>query len=840
VQLGETLIRPADEMTMVYVPGVTFEMGSLPDDDRWGPHTVTLDSFWIDQTEVTNAQFAAFLNIHGNQFEGGITWLEIEQMENAQIEIKDGIFLPETGKDKYPVVEVSWFGMSAYCEWVGARLPTEAEWEFAARGPENNVYPWENKPPTCELAQFGGCGDHTVQVGSLEGDSWVGAKDMAGNVWEWTSDYYAVYPSEPKTNPTGPETGEWWMRAIRGGSYSSAPDTLHTAYRLNGGGSQPNMGFRCAASAPNPVDTTSSQSSNSTLSPSGSSGGVIAFFSNRDGNDEIYTMNADGTGQCNLINNPFSDTDPAWSPDGSQIAFASTRDRNYEVYVMDADGSNMRRLTNHPDIDAHPTWSPDGSQIAFLSRRDGNVEVYLINVDGSNLQRITHNNYDDFEINWSPDGRLIALSSQVGKFGDIYTINIETVSQGATQRTQLTDTEAHDAFPKWSPDGSRIAFITNRDGDGNWEIYVMNSDGSNQRRLTYADGLDGIPTWSPDGTQIAFESDRDGDNEIYVLNVDEALQNPKSVEIIRLTHNEANDQHPDWRPETVTISETTNHLSSAVPPSHAALSDTWVRPIDGAVMVFVEGGTFQMGSTQDEIDAAFALCEQYRGEGQCRRSLFEDEIPAHEITLVSFWIDRNEVTNAQYNRCVEAGGCSPIDCENEFPIDGPVQPVGCVTWPDAQAYCQWAGVRLPTEAEWEYAARGPDGYIFPWGNSFDPTRLNYCDINCAYKWQDRNYNDGYSWPAPVGSFETGVSWCGAQDMAGNSWEWVADWYDPEYYANSPEYNPQGPASGIERVIRGGSAHFFPPYQRSTNRSGISVLAIYASGGFRCAVSHIDG
>jgi formylglycine-generating enzyme required for sulfatase activity len=254
-ELGDTLTRVGDGMGMVYVPGGTFEMGSLPDSDDWGPHTVTLDGFWIDQTEVTNAQFAAMLNVLGNPEEGGITWLEIQQVENAQIVMVGNEFQPDPGKDDHPVVEVSWFGAYAYCNWIGGRLPTEAEWEYAARGPENYIYPWGNEDPTCELAQFSGCGDYTVPVGTLsdEGASWVGAKDMAGNVWEMTATYFAEYPTEPQANPTGPETGEWWDRAVRGGSYGSAPDTLHTAYRLRGVGSQPNFGFRCAASSPEEI-----------------------------------------------------------------------------------------------------------------------------------------------------------------------------------------------------------------------------------------------------------------------------------------------------------------------------------------------------------------------------------------------------------------------------------------------------------------------------------------------------------------------------------------------------------------------------------------------------------
>ncbi len=252
-ELGDTLIRPADGMVMVYVPGGTFEMGSLPGDDTWGPHTVTLDSFWIDQTEVTNAQFVALMNIRGNPMDDEMTWIEIEMIEDAQImKVKDK-FAPDPGMDDHPVIEVSYPGAYAYCQWIGGRVPTEAEWEYAARGPENLVYPWGDEEPTCELAHFAGCGDTSAPVGSLPdaGDSWVGAKDMAGNVWEWTADFKDEYPTEPQINPTGPETGETWMYKVsRGGSFLSGPDTLHTAYRKRAGGNQPNLGFRCVVTSP--------------------------------------------------------------------------------------------------------------------------------------------------------------------------------------------------------------------------------------------------------------------------------------------------------------------------------------------------------------------------------------------------------------------------------------------------------------------------------------------------------------------------------------------------------------------------------------------------------------
>ena len=194
------------------------------------------------------------------------------------------------------------------------------------------------------------------------------------------------------------------------------------------------------------------------------------------------------------------------------------------------------------------------------------------------------------------------------------------------------------------------------------------------------------------------------------------------------------------------------------------------------------------------------------------------------------------MTNAQYRRCLEAGACGDTPCLSTPDSNAPEQPAGCMTWADADSYCQWVGARLPTEAEWEYAARGPKSVIFPWGNSFDPARLNYCDINCYSPWRDTTHDDGYNLAAPVGAFSSGVSWCGALDMAGNVLEWVADWYDPAYYGASPVDNPQGPESGTEHVIRGGASNQNPSYQRAAWRSSLMLSGWYGLLGFRCAAS----
>jgi formylglycine-generating enzyme required for sulfatase activity len=159
-----------------------------------------------------------------------------------------------------------------------------------------------------------------------------------------------------------------------------------------------------------------------------------------------------------------------------------------------------------------------------------------------------------------------------------------------------------------------------------------------------------------------------------------------------------------------------------------------------------------------------------------------------------------------------------------------------MTWADADAYCRWVGARLPTEAAWEYAARGPASLVFPWGNGFDPARLNYCDRNCYSPWRDTAHDDGYNLAAPVGAFSGGVSWCGTLDMAGNVLEWVADWYDPGYYNTSPSINPRGPESGTEHVIRGGASNQNASYQRAAWRSSLMLSGWYGLLGFRCAAS----
>ncbi|MEL7645519.1 MAG: SUMF1/EgtB/PvdO family nonheme iron enzyme [Anaerolineaceae bacterium] len=237
-------------------------------------------------------------------------------------------------------------------------------------------------------------------------------------------------------------------------------------------------------------------------------------------------------------------------------------------------------------------------------------------------------------------------------------------------------------------------------------------------------------------------------------------------------------------------------------------------------MVIVPAGEFRMG------------CDPAQNSGY---ACPKDELPLHTLTLKAFFIDRYEVTNARYAECVQAQACRPplvLSSETrEHYYDDPSFadfPVVNVSWKDADAFCQWAGKRLPTEAEWEKAARGGIHAAFPWGNdepscilanAFDPLSGQLCLGDTS----------------AVGTHPDGASAFGAEDMAGNVWEWVSDWYANSYYAESPTVDPGGPQGEVEKALRGGSWVSRSIYLRVAARSYDLNFNSSDDAGFRCAV-----
>ncbi len=373
--------------------------------------------------------------------------------------------------------------------------------------------------------------------------------------------------------------------------------------------------------------------------------GKVAFSSLRDGNYEIYVMNADGSEQINISQDRFLDRDPDWSSDSTMIAFSSDRPSTAgtgtEIWIMNADGSNPRQVTSNEGNDLGPSWSPDGTKIAFETPpRQGGSAIHVINADGTGQRQLTGTTLNDNSPDWSPDGTKIAFSGA----HEIFVVN-----ENGSGLTRLTFTLANDEHPSWSPDGTKIVFMSNR--DGNNEIYVMNADGSEQTRLTNTPNQEMYPSWSPDGTKIVFEIRDD----IYIMDAEDGSNR------INLSNNPAIDVFPDWG--TAEVEEDT------IPPVITVPADMTVEAtdqdgtqvsfdeepsaidnVDGPVDVtcdYNSGDTFPIGET-------VVTCSADDAAGNTAQETFTVTVqdttePNVEITQV---VDRR-------NRALEEGDTTP-------------------------------------------------------------------------------------------------------------------------------------------------------------------------------------
>lgn len=277
-------------------------------------------------------------------------------------------------------------------------------------------------------------------------------------------------------------------------------------------------------------------------SQAASAGPDLAFTSSRDGNPEIYVMNADGGGVARLTDHPAKDFHPAWSPDGRRVAFASDRDGDFEIYVMRADGSDLRQLTSTDEtgVDQRPAWSPDGREVLFdrpaVPETGFHLDLYAVDIATGALRRLTNGggiSSGGGDGDWSPRQTIV-----LQRHTDTSDWEIGHLDPATGAVTQLTSNSSDDITPAWFPDGSQIVFTSRR--SGTFDIWKMASNGTGAVRLTMQGGSEAGPDVSCDGSRIAYVSDQDGNSEIYAMLADGSSPT-------RLTNDAAVDTHPSWR-----------------------------------------------------------------------------------------------------------------------------------------------------------------------------------------------------------------------------------------------------------------------------------------------------
>lgn len=281
------------------------------------------------------------------------------------------------------------------------------------------------------------------------------------------------------------------------------------------------------------------------VQPSGPPSGRIAFTSDRDGNEEIYVMDADGSGQTNLTMDPSDDNEPWWSPDGERIAFVSLRDGSVNIHIMNAQGDDVQQLTDSPAVDGGLRWSPDGSKVAFYGfEQQARGFMWVADADLGERQAVLEGIHPagpevdcagGFPGGWFPDGERLVFRGSNGATRALQICSAKI--DGSDIQVIFSEPDTQNSQPAISPDGKKVAFTSNRDGDFN--IYTVDVDGDNLFRVADDDAKDSDPVWSPDGGWIAFSSTRDGDAEIYIVR-------PNGEDLRQLTDNPADETQPAW------------------------------------------------------------------------------------------------------------------------------------------------------------------------------------------------------------------------------------------------------------------------------------------------------
>ena len=853
------MIIGQDGAEMVLIPAGEFQMGSDDsdaNDDEKPVHTVYVDAFYIDKYEVTNAQFKAFVDANPQWQKDNIP---SKYCDRSYLWHWSGNSYP-SGKGNHPVRFVSWYAAMAYAQWAGKRLPTEAEWEKAARGGlVGKKYPWGNAIDISQANYDSFTITPTItptitSVGRYAPNGY-GLYDMVGNVSEWCFDAYKedFYALSPRQNPiAGKMTRREVMtnyqnvttdRALRGGGWLGWAQDLRVADRRGGSptSTHSDLGFRCARAV--------------------TQGGQEVQWDVQLEQQAIpqqgaHTSTIIGQDGAEMVLIPAGEFQM-----GSDDSDANDDEKPVHTVYVDAFYIDKYEVTNvqfKAFVDANPQWQKDNIPSKYhdgdylwhwrgnsYPGGIGNEPVVAVSWYAAMAYAQWAGKRLPTEAEWEKAARG-GLDGKTYPWGNSAPDGTQCNSADVTLANRNidgieTDDKVNDRHAFTAPVGSYPANgygLHNMAGNV-YEWCLDEWDAAFYRRSPHRNPVAG--GWVGDGFAKVQTHNvrvlRGGSwlNTAQGLRVATRFYNAPSSTFLHIGFRCARDITP------------TKLLEKQAPPKTNAMPDT-------SEMVLIPAGDFQMGSNDSNAE--------------------DHEKPVHTVYVDAFYIDKYEVTNAQFKAFVEANPQwqkDRIDAKfhngpylyewngNDYPAGEANHPVIDVSWYAAMAYAQWVGKRLPTEAEWEKAARGGlVGEKYPWGNvAPNGTQCNFADKNLSERWSenwteifgrnwsDENADDGYSITAPIGSYPP--NGYGLYDMAGNAAEWCLDGYDAGFYRRSPRRNPLAGEMTLrevmtnyqtvttDRVLRGGSWLFNARFLRVADRTWFSPThSLMKLVGFRCA------
>jgi formylglycine-generating enzyme required for sulfatase activity len=938
-----------DPDEMVTIPAGDFQMGCSPMDVSCTPqeqplHTVYLSAFAIDRYEVTNARYKACID------GGGCT---PPQDPNSFTRYP---YFGDPAYNDYPVIFVDWDQAAAFCAWDGGkRLPTEAEWEKAARGSATRIYPWgdawdDQRANYCHEIGYPPipCMQDTSAVNShSSGASPYGVLNMSGNVMELVNDWYQAdfYHSPPPwINPTGPVTGT--LRAARGGGWQTQMDSLSVSTRFSPAPtySDDDLGFRCARSssppnhppaapsAPVPAHDAAARPPETLLQWTGGdpdgdrvtydvlfAAGDTPLLVSKDQPGLSYrprTLSAATRYSWQVIardEHGASTPGPLWSfttaawtlnpyemvsiPAGSfqmgcspadsacssaerplhsvtlgayQIDRYEVTNARYQACVAAGECSPPHRLTSatrasyfaDPAYAAYPVihvdWSQAGAFCTWEGKRlpteaewekaargasstriypwgDVQADCTLANIRGAAGVACLHDT--------APIGSYHASPSPYGVM-DLSGNALEWVFDWY-QAGYYASQAAWDS-PSGPPSGPGRLLLggsfetpwSSSRLSARYDLQPQISGPSTGFRCAVSDQPLNLSPLAPadptpgDGgvnfpltPQLSWvSSDPDGDPLTYTVFL-EAGDNPPTAVVTGTLVEQF------FRPGVL--------LTATLYSWQVVARDAHGASTPGPVWRFTTGP----GVTEPSAMLSIPAGDFWMGCSPLDKYCQAPEKPLHQVYVCAFDIDQYEVTQSRYQACVDAGGCtapqltasgSPTSTASDLAVDN--SPVRSVTWSQAGAFCAWEGKRLPTEAEWEMAARGTNSTrIYPWGNAGANCSLANGALGPNWKWMIYCNPIG---PKEVGAYPFGASRFGLLDMLGNVSEWVSDWYQAgAYHGQPPWLNPPGPLSGAGKVLRGGNFDTRWGDLRLSTRFSASPEGASSTTGFRCVRSH---